>query len=151
YKSIQKAATSVSKDSLEGILSPAALAREVETANRTKGQKGYGELYGISRAGRAVLADSVPDSGTAQRLFYQNLMTGALGGGAVYGTTKDPETAVLGGILAMGGPKALQAFLNSRAGKAYFTKGIPGGAAASSPLAKSLAALGAANTGNKQE
>lgn len=145
YKSIQKAATSVSKDSLEGILSPAALLRAVETANKTKGQAGYGELYNLSRAGRGVLADSVPDSGTAQRLFYQNLITGAVGGGAVYGTTQDPDKAALGAILAMGGPKALQAFLHSRAAQAYFTKGIPGGTVASSPLAKSFGALGAAS------
>lgn len=148
YKSIQKAATNVSKDSLEGILSPSALLRAVETANKTKGQAGYGELYDISRAGRGVLADSVPDSGTAQRLFYQNLMTGALGGGAVYGTTQDPETAALAALLAMGGPKAVQVFLNSKAGQAYFTKGIPGGSAASSPLAKSFGALGAASLAN---
>lgn len=149
YKSIQKAATSVSKDSLEGLLSPAALLRAVETANKTKGQKGYGELYNLSRAGRGVLADTVPDSGTAQRLFYQNLMTGGLGGltvgGTTYGATQDPETAALAAVVALGGPKALQAFLNSKAGQAYFTKGIIGGSAASSPLAKSLSALGAAN------
>lgn len=148
YKAIQKAATSVSKDSLEGILSPAALLRAVETANKTKGQAGYGELYGLSRAGRGVLADSVPDSGTAQRLFYQNLMTGALGGGAVYGTTQDPDKAVFGALLAMGGPKAVHAFLNSKAGQAYFTKGIVGGSVASSPLAKSFGALGAAGLAN---
>jgi hypothetical protein len=154
YKSIQKASTSVSRDSLEGILSPAALLRAVETANKTKGQAGYGELYDIARAGRGVLADTVPDSGTAQRLFYQNLMTGGVGGlgvgGATYGATQDPETAALAAVLALGGPKAVQAFLNSKAGQVYFTKGIPGGSAASSPLAKSLGALGAASLANAE-
>ena len=123
-------------------MSPSALLRSVETANKTKGQRGYGDLYELSRSGRGVLADSVPDSGTAQRLFYQALMTGGAGGGLAYGATSDPETAALASIVALGGPKALQKFLNSKAGQAYFTKGIAGGTAASSPLAKSLAALG---------
>lgn len=145
YKSIQKAATNVSNDSLEGMLSPSSLLRAVETANKTKGQAGYGELYDLSRSGRSVLADSVPDSGTAQRLFYQNLITGGLGGlgvgGATYGATQDPGTAALAGVLALGGPKAIQAFLNSKAGQAYFTKGIPGGTALSSQSGKTLGAL----------
>jgi len=154
YKSIQKASTSVSKDSLEGILSPSALLSAVETANKTKGQAGYGELYDIARAGRGVLADTVPDSGTAQRLFYQNLMIGGVGGlgvgGATYGKTQDPQTAAIAAVLALGGPKAVQAFLNSKAGQAYFTKGIKGGSAASSPLAKSFGALGAASLANSE-
>jgi hypothetical protein len=137
---------------LEGILSPSALNQAVDTANKTKGQKGYGELYNLSRAGRAVLADAVPNSGTAQRQIAQQMLTGgslgiAAGGGA-YGATQDPETALLASIAAIGGPKAIQAFLNSKAGQAYFTKGIPGLNALATPSARTLSAILSGQGGN---
>ena len=145
YKTVQKAASRISADSLEGVLSPAALANVVETANKTKGQKGYGELYDLSRAGRAVLSDSVPNSGSAQRLFVQQLLTqsgvGLGAAGATGAITQDPELTMmaLGGSLAA--PKAIQLLMNNPAAQAYFTKGIPLANKLATPQARTLAAI----------
>ena len=145
YKTVQKAASRVSENSLEGLLSPAALLQTVETANKTKGQKGYGDLYDVARAGRAVLTDSIPNSGTAQRQFVQQLLTqGSLGLGAagtVGGLTQDPQlaaTALIGGLAA---PKLAQILLGSKPAQTYFTKGIPGVNLVADPRARRLAAI----------
>lgn len=150
YKVIQKAATTASQDSLEGILSPSALLRAVETANKTKSQKGYGDLYDLARSSKLLLADSIPNSGTAQRQLAQRILTlGAQGagvGGATYVATGDPETAALataGGLFAA--PKLAQKALNSRAAQSYFTKGIPG-LGNISPAVKQAITRGAATT-----
>lgn len=140
YKSVQKAASRISGNSLDGILSPGALSQVVETANKTKGQKGYGDLYGLSRAGRAVLSDSIPNSGTAQRLAAQHLLTLGAGGGT-YAYTQNPELAlgVAAGTLAA--PKAAQLLLNTPASQRYFTTGIPLANQLAKPQARGLAAI----------
>lgn len=81
---------------------------------------GKGDLNDLARAGSAVLRDPVPDSGTAQRLIYQGLLTGGLGtAGGASGLLggKDSESS-LGGVaagLAMGllGPKSAQLALSN--------------------------------------
>lgn len=149
YKVLQKAGSMISQDSLEGLISPSALNRAVETANRTKSQAGYSDLYSLSRAGRSVLADSVPNSGTAQRQLAQQLLTGSLGlttGGITYGITQDPQTAVLAASGTLAGPKLAQYLLNTPAARTYFTKGIPGVANVVNPYTKQLAAQLAAGS-----
>lgn len=136
YKTIQDAASKVSKDSLEGYLSPTSLLQSAKRANPSKGQAGYGDLYSLARAGRGILTDSIPNSGTAQRQLIQEILTGqvlgqaglgALGGAAGYGASGgDPLMALAGAGLALGGPRAVQSLMNSQAGKSYLTKGIPG-------------------------
>lgn len=130
FKVLTKAISRTSDASLEGLVSPAALNSVIETANKTKSTRSYNELYDLARSGRAVLSDSVPNSGTAQRLLAQQLLTAGASGGAIgsgtYVATQDPELAIaaaLAGTLAA--PKASQVFLNSPAGRRYFTKGIP--------------------------
>lgn len=145
YKTVQKAASRVSQDSLEGVLSPSALLQAVETGNKTKSQKGYNELYNLARAGRSVLVDSIPNSGTAQRQFVQNLLTqGGIGlGGAVTvgALTQDPgyTGAALAGSLLV--PKLAQSALGTRAAQRYFTTGIPLANKLSTPMARTLAAI----------
>lgn len=145
YKVLQKAGSRVSQDSLEGLISPSALMSAVETANKTKSQAGYGDLYGLARAGRSVLADTVPNSGTAQRALAQQLLTAGAGGSALgtgtYWATQDPAAAIgvgLGGAIAA--PKLAQYLLNTPAAQTYFTQGVPYLGNASSPTAKQLAA-----------
>lgn len=153
YKTIQKTVSNTSENSLEGLISPKRLLSNIETANKTKGQKGYGDLYGLARAGSGVLADSVPNSGTAQRKLVQDILTGGgvgLGaGGVAFGATQDPETAMAAALLALGGPKAAQTLINSPAGQRYLTQGIPGASAIGSNQAKTLAALLAAQSGGQ--
>jgi len=152
YKAIQKAASTISDDALEGILPPSALNRAVENANKTKGQAGYGDLYGLGRAGRAVLADSIANSGTAQRNLVQQILTGGgfgLGAAGITGvTTGDPYAALgVGAAATFGGPRLAQALLNSRAGQQYFTQGIPVVNQLATKRAKDMAALLAAQAG----
>lgn len=155
YKIIQKAASSVSKDSLEGVLTPKALMGAVEKANKTKSQRGYNELYDLARAGRSVLSSDIPDSGTAQRALAQHLITGGLGasavGGTTYGATHDPETALMAAGASIASPLAIQAFLNSPAGRAYLTKGITGAGVLGSRTAKQMGALISANLAKEKK
>lgn len=153
FKILQKAASGLSQDSLEGIVPPLALSRAVETANKTKGMKGYGDLYELSRAGRAVLADKVPNSGTAQRMLAQQLLTaGALSGGiggGIYGYTQDPSLALTGAAATLALPKLSQLLLNSPAAQSYFTSGIPVVRQISTPTARNLSAILAAQSEDK--
>lgn len=153
YKLIQKSVSNTSENSLEGLLSPKALLRTIETANKTKGQAGYGDLYNLARAGSGVLADSVPNSGTAQRQLIQGMLTGGgigLGaGGVTYGITQDPEKAMAAAALSIGAPIAAQKFIQSGIGGQYLTKGLPGASALASKEAKALAAILAAQTGGQ--
>lgn len=145
FKVLTKAISRPSENSLEGLLSPSALNSVIETANKTKSTKSYSALYDLARSGRAVLADNVPNSGTAQRMLAQQLLTAGASGGAIgtgtYAATQDPEAALaaaLAGTLVA--PKASQMFLNSKAGQMYFTKGIPGLNLLVTPTAKQLGA-----------
>lgn len=100
YASLMDVAPIAAKD-VEGNVSPKLLWNKV---NQKKGN-----LRDIAEVGRAFVND-VPDSGTAQRAFYQRLI-------------ENPLTALwsqgIGGI-----SMPLQAALNSSAGKSYLTKGL---------------------------
>ena len=145
YKTVQKAASRVSENSLEGVLSPSALLQTVESANKTKSQRGYNDLYDIARAGRSVLTDSIPNSGTAQRQFIQQLLTqGGVGLGAagtIGGLTQNPEYAGAALAASLIAPKIAQSALGTKAAQTYFTKGIPLANKLSTPMARTLAAV----------
>lgn len=122
YKTLQKAGSRVSQDSLEGLISPSALLSAVETANKTKSQAGYGDLYDLARAGRSVLVDSVPNSGTAQRQLAQSLLTGGAVTGLGVAGGLDAQSAAQLGLGAVALPKAAQYVLNN---PNYLVNGIP--------------------------
>ena len=91
----------VAKD-VEGNVSPKLLWNAVN-------QRNGGDLRDIAEVGKAFVND-IPDSGTAQRAFYQRMI-------------ENPLTAVWQqGIGGLGMP--LQAALNSQAGQRYFSKGL---------------------------
>jgi len=83
-------------------------------------------FFDLSRAGQAVLPNSVPDSGTAGRLLTQQALAagglGVLGGGAGYaGGGEDGAQAVGAGGLALG---AILAAGGSRAGQRAITRAL---------------------------
>lgn len=94
------------------------------------------ELATLGRIGRAFVADQIPNSGTAQRQFYRDLLTSGgragLGAGAGAGvaaaTGNDPlqGAAIGGGVMAAGllGPRAAQSFMQSPMGYSYLTRGL---------------------------
>lgn len=88
------------------------------------------EMRELAKIGQNVLKDVVPDSGSAQRIFYQNLLTGGagLGAGATLG--------VLSPLVKAGAAGAgIGRLLNSRAGARMLEQGAP-----TSGLAKLLQA-----------
>lgn len=119
-----------------GQVSPAqlsgALARSVGRENKALG---VGDLNELAKIGQSFVKDNLPDSFTAQKQFYRNLLTGNLAGavpgaGIGYYEGRTPESALIGGLLGagvgMGGPRLAQVMMNSPAGQAYLKNGLLG-------------------------
>lgn len=110
-KVVEKAAAPTSADAVAGNVSAAKLAqalRSVDKKGMTYGTSNQ-ELGDLARIGQAFLKPQVPDSGTAQRTFYQNMLT-------------NPLTALWQG--GVGGiSKPAQMLINSKAGQAYLGQG----------------------------
>jgi hypothetical protein len=109
------------KDSMEtlggasGNIAPSTLYQKVRTGSK---------LSDLADAGQNILNQRIPDSGTAQRLFMQNALTGGGVGGATYLATQDPEKAALAAGLALGLPKAAQMLYSSGRGQKYLSEGM---------------------------
>lgn len=147
FKPIQKAMeTSKAEILRSGKIDPTALYQQVPVG---------APLSDLADAGAAFLRPTVPDSGTAQRLFMQNALTGAGLAGAGYGATSDSSLAPYAGYagLALAGPRIAQKIYQSGAGQKYLTQGMPAviqKAVAGAPkrLAKSIASGVALNSAN---
>lgn len=108
-----------------GALSPAQLARALNNAVGREGKAlGRGDLNDLVRVGQTFVKDQVPNSGTAQRLLYQSLLTGGLGLGGGIAAGADPAAALGYGAAGLAGPRLAQALLNSGAGQRYLTQGV---------------------------
>ncbi len=111
-KVIEKAAAPTSADAVAGNVSPAKLAQALQSADKTGftyGTRGD-ELSDLARIGQAFLKDQVPNSGTAQRTFWQNMMNNPLE--AIWqGTT--------GGLSL-----PVQKLIQTPAGQAYLSQGL---------------------------
>jgi hypothetical protein len=136
-KNVLQAMGGAGTEQLSGNIPPSQLAQALTRQVGKEGKAlGRGDLNELSKVGRAFISENIPDSGTAQRSFYQNLLTGNLasaglgaGGGAgigyMYGGPKGAlEGSGLGAAATLGGPKLAQALMNSKAGQSYLTKGI---------------------------
>jgi hypothetical protein len=96
-----------------GFVPPQQIATVVRTANPRAWVEGGNQFTELVRAGAATLPNPTPRSGTAERSFMQDLVTGGmlksplfLGGTAAQGL----GTAVLGPAAALGGPYAASKF-----------------------------------------
>lgn len=100
YANLMDVAPIAAKD-VEGNVSPKLLWNKVNQKNTT--------LRDVAEVGKAFVND-IPDSGTAQRAFYQRLI-------------ENPLTALwqqgVGGL-----SMPLQSALHSKAGQRYFTQGL---------------------------
>lgn len=121
----------------KGQIAPSQLGGAVGRAMGREGRAlGRGDLNELSRAGQLFVREQIPNSGTPQRLFMQNLVTGNVGNiggglagaGAGYYSGGTPESAALGGLLGVGGglmaPRAIQALMNSGVGQSYLRNGL---------------------------
>lgn len=90
----------------EGNLSPARLLQAVNSAQKNAKFGSGNDLAELAQWAKGTLPDKIPNSGTAQRQFYQRLLTnplstGAAIGGAAYGADKagiDPSWALALGM-----------------------------------------------------
>lgn len=91
FKRLQRAAASVGAD--EGNFTPAQLQNAVKAMDRSKDHARFAEgdalMQDLSAAGKSVLTNRVPDSGTATRTMLGGLVAGAV-------------TAPAAGLLALG-------------------------------------------------
>ena len=121
----------------KGQIAPAQLGGAVGRAMGREGRAlGRGDLNELSRAGQLFVRDQIPNSGTPQRQFIQNLVTGNIGniggglagGGLGYYAGGTPESAAMGAGMGIAGgllaPRTLQMLMNTPAGQAYLTRGL---------------------------
>lgn len=103
FKRMQRAASSVAAD--EGVFTPAMLQNAVKAADRSKDKARFAEgnalMQDLSSAGKSMLQNKVPNSGTTDRL----LMTGGTLGLGGAGFMLDPMIPL--GMAAAGGAGGL--------------------------------------------
>jgi hypothetical protein len=103
YKGIEKAMSSSGAEALKGNISPAALLNAVKSGNKAY-SRGAGELNELARAGAMYLREPIGNSGTAQRQFWQNLLS--TGGGAA--AAGAGAVSIPAAIAAVAAPKIAQ-------------------------------------------
>lgn len=114
-------------DAATGDISPKKLFNEMNRKDKAAMLYGAGdqEAADLARIGKEFIAEQIPNSGTAQRQMYQNLLTGgggALGVGGLLGVV--PPAALGAAAVGAATPMAMQRALWSGAGKKYLTKGL---------------------------
>lgn len=151
YKVIEKAMGSTGQNTLAGNISPAALATAAKVGNKNYAT-GAGELNDLARTGAAFLRDPVGNSGTAQRLMWQSLMTGGAGLGGAYGAN---EGGLPGGVTGVASvllaPKLLQTAYGRQLIQNYLTRGANAAASAPGKVTKAATAAAAVSAGRPQD
>ena len=117
---VKEAMNSPNIPATAGHISPAALAQAVAAGPQANFAMGRGSLNDLSRVGKAFVQESIPNSGTPERLAMQGLLTGSTMGGAMLSGANPGATAAMT-ALSLGLPRGIQALYNSPAGKAYLT------------------------------
>lgn len=135
FKRVQKAAGYLGAD--DGLFTPAQLQGAVRAADRSKDKARFAEgnalMQDLSGAGKAVLTNKVPDSGTAARAMYgvgalasgivnPAIPAGLLGGAAMY----TPQAQALLRTLASSRGQSAEAMADALRQTAPFL--VPGGA-----------------------
>jgi hypothetical protein len=132
WRNMRVIEAAVAKDG-SGNISPSILANQFgQKANRTVGVYGQGDksvlaLARLAKAGKRVIPEKLPNSGTTPRAVMQAALPAAIG--AAYGGYREGDaTGVLmgaaGGVLA---PKLAQKLINSPTGINYLSRGIAPG------------------------
>lgn len=104
-----------------GQLSPAQLSSALQRAVTKEGKAlGRGDLNELARIGETFIKPQTPDSGTAQRMLAQAILTG--GGG--YALTGDPTTALATGAAGLAIPAAAQRAIQSQAAQRAMLQGM---------------------------
>lgn len=95
---------------------------DISAARVANGMKGMpGDAGDLAKLGEKMR--SLPNSGTAQRLFYQSLLSGGVGAGTQL-ATGDPEQAAKYAAGALAGPWLASQMLTRAPVRNYLTKGL---------------------------
>ena len=127
------ASSGTAGDRVVGNLPLGAFQQAVRAQDPRGYARGRGEMNTLSRIGN-LIADKVPDSGTAQRSYLANLLT--LSGAGVTGGLIGGVPGVIAGLAI---PPAVQAFIQSAPGRAYLTNQLFAGPSPLSPQARAAA------------
>lgn len=126
-KTIQKAMTGgAQQGAARGNIQPSSLSTALKSGDREGFAYGSGDLNDLARVGQAFLRPTIGDSGTAQRTFWQNALTGGgmLGTGATAsGVTGDPTYAGLA-LASLAAPRGIQKLLTNPAVQRYLAEGL---------------------------
>jgi len=125
YKNL-KTVQPLAEKSVTGYASPALYLERVRAANPNMAFDGAGDAGNLAKIGKAFVKEQVPNSGTAQRMMAQTLLTGGVGGGTL-AMTGDPGQALQAGLGTAAStvlaPKIMQGLLSSPAMQKYLTSG----------------------------
>jgi hypothetical protein len=111
----------------DGEISPSLLYNSLTTkAKRNAFYADDKSLAELATAGKSILPDKLPNSGTAARMATQVLLRGGLGGsaGLYFGDEKSGAMGAAAGALS---PLVIQAALRSKLGSAYLENGLGSG------------------------
>jgi hypothetical protein len=119
-RTLEKAMSNTTTQAASGNLSPTQLALAVKQQHPRGYGFGYGEMNDLSKVGNQFVRSQIPNSGTPERLFWQNLLTNPLSYGATaIGTAIDPwlTAGTIGTTLF--GPRLAQMAYNTRPVQGY--------------------------------
>lgn len=112
-------------------ISPSKLANSLNTsayggkAAMVRG-RGATDLMRLAKAGKAIIPDKFPQSGTAPRAALQLLIPGAIGAGYGYAKEGDASGALAYGAGGLAAPFALQKLINNPSTSNYLANGFKG-------------------------
>lgn len=112
-----------------GTISPSKLANSLGTkSNRNSSVYGRGDtdLVRLAQAGKRLLPDKFPNSGTAARLLGQGILAGAVGAGTGYGTG-DASKGIGAGLGAAGLLLGVRGAMNNQLAAQYLSQGLAPG------------------------
>lgn len=114
FKRVQRAAAMVGSD--QGVFTPSQLQNAVKALDRSKDKSAFAQgsalMQDLSDPAKSAMAQSIPNSGTADRALAAGTMF-SLGGGAALSPMAIP-TAIAGAAYMPGGRRIAQALLTER-------------------------------------
>jgi hypothetical protein len=120
-RTLEKAMSNTTTGAAAGNLQPTQLALAVKGQHPNGYAYGAGPMNDLSRVGDSFIRDQIPNSGTPERTWMTNLLTGAsaTGGGAAL-AMGDPVAAAVTAAAPLVLPRVAQWAYNTRPAQAYF-------------------------------
>lgn len=144
-KTIEKAMGSSTPTAIAGNIPPTQL-QNAARMSRSDYARGGGDLNDLARIGNAFVRENVPDSGTAQRTWLQNILTAGTAGGGAGLAGLDPTGVAMTAAGAYALPKAVQTLYNQPWFQRYLTNELIQRSPQMAPVALNQAAIAAPQT-----